>query len=99
MTWNLEVRPAAAKDILDVFEWYESEREGLGHDFVQSVEETLERIRESPEGPALIYRDIRVRTTHRFPYGVYYRLREDTIRIMAVVHLHRSSAAWKSRAD
>jgi hypothetical protein len=40
--------PEAAKDLGDAFEWYESERKGLGKRFVLMVEESILRIARYP---------------------------------------------------
>jgi plasmid stabilization system protein ParE len=99
MNLPLVFRPEVALEVDATYQWYESEREGLGAEFLDELEKVYDRISEFPEGPALIHRDIRVRATHRFPYGVYYRVAEDRIRVIAVVHLRRSARVWKSRLD
>lgn len=33
----------------------------------------------------------------RFPYGIIYRLKEDQIEIIAIMHLHRRPGYWKMR--
>ena len=32
-----------------------------------------------------------------FPYGVFYRIREDAVQVVAVLHLHRDPATWEHR--
>jgi plasmid stabilization system protein ParE len=99
MTLPLVFRQEVAPEVDAVYHRYESEREGLGEEFLDALEEAYDRIAEFPDGPALLYRDVRVRSTHRFPYGVYYRTTENQILVIAVVHLHRGARAWKSRMN
>jgi hypothetical protein len=45
----LVVRPEAQADLLAARDWYARQREGLGDEFVDVVEEVLEQIRATPE--------------------------------------------------
>lgn len=40
----LIIRPKAAQEIAEIFEWYDSERRGLGHDFLEAVQTALHQI-------------------------------------------------------
>ena len=42
------VRPAAAADIEDAYEWYESRHAGLGHEFLAALQAVQERLVEHP---------------------------------------------------
>ncbi len=42
------VRPAAAADIDEAFLWYESQRTGLGNEFLLAAEAMLDAIAEHP---------------------------------------------------
>lgn len=41
-------RPAAAADIEDAFRWYESQRDGLGEEYLASVQAALDLVAASP---------------------------------------------------
>ena len=43
------LRPAAAADVEDAWSWYEARREGLGGEFLDVVQASLEFIRVHPE--------------------------------------------------
>lgn len=99
MTLPIAFHAEARPDILAAFDWYEEKRIGLGDDFLESLESTLGRISAFPEGPAVVHREIRVRQVDRFPFGVYYRLEEERILVLAVVHFKRRASVWKSRSE
>lgn len=42
------VRPAAAADIDDAWLWYESQRPGLGNDFLLAAQAVVDSIAENP---------------------------------------------------
>ena len=43
------VRPAAAADIDDAYQWYEVQRPGLGEEFLMALNATRDRVVEQPE--------------------------------------------------
>ena len=62
------VKPAAAADIEDAYQWYESQRPGLGEDFLAALRFTRDRVLERPEAFPVLHRDTRrALIPHRFP--------------------------------
>ena len=90
------VRPAAAADIEDAYQWYESQRSGLGEEFLEALSVTRDRVREEPDAFAVLYRDTRrALIPQRFPYGLFYRVYGDTIVIVACMHAKRDPLRWQ----
>ena len=78
------VRPAAAADIEDAYQWYESQRLGLGEEFLAALRSTRDRMLEHPEAFPVLHRDTRrALIPRRFPYGLFYRVYGDTIVVVA----------------
>ena|SRR5438477_3821750 len=71
MTRRFVLRPRAENDIQSAFEWYESQRSGLGEQFLTAVRERLEAVRSFPESNSIIYRDVRRAVVSRFPYSSF----------------------------
>ncbi len=94
---HLLIRPEAEAEIEEAYHWYESQRGGLGSDFLLCVEEGLQKIRKNPEMNPVVYRNVRRLLIHRFPYGIFYTARQDTATVLAVFHGHRDPEEWKSR--
>lgn len=76
---------------------YESEREGLGIEFVTAVREDIDFICHSPESMQRIHRDVRRKVMSRFPFNIIYRILPDKIRVLAVAHQKRRPLYWLSR--
>ena len=55
----LLVRPAAAADIDEAFVWYETQRVGLGDEFLDAVRDAFVAVRDSPRLHGVIHRDVR----------------------------------------
>ncbi len=94
LVFRLEVR-----DELDRgYNWYESQDIGLGGDFIDSVEETLNRICQMPESYPIVYRDIRRALLRRFPFAVYYRIISSRVIVTAIFHGRRDPKVWQGRS-
>lgn len=93
------VRPAAAADIEEAYDWYEIQRPGLGEEFLTALRSTLNRVIAQPEAFAVIHRTIRrALIPLRFPYGLFYRLSDDTIVVVACMHAKRDPRRWAGRS-
>jgi toxin ParE1/3/4 len=94
---KLGFAPAAIDDVRQAFDFYESQRAGLGAEFAIELARAIRRAIESPEAwPSLTAR-LRRCPTKRFPYGVLYSAAGGELTVVAVMHLHRDPAEWKSR--
>ena len=97
MSFPFTIRPDAERDLAEARDWYEAHRDGLGKEFLLAVEDVFGRIRESPESYAVVYRGVRWARLRRFPYLVYYRVRDGGVEVLAVLHGSRHPRAWRSR--
>jgi plasmid stabilization system protein ParE len=96
---SLFVRPAAAADVEAAYAWYESQRAGLGDEFLDAVRAVFEVLLESPKRYRVFYREVRRANLRRFPYGVLYRVMGDDIVIVACFHASRDPLKWQDRYD
>lgn len=77
-------------------DWYHQQA-GLGAQFITNVRDALGRIAHMPDLHAVVYRDIRCANVRRFPYNIYYRIDQERIEVIAILHGHRDPLTWKSR--
>ena len=91
------VREAAISDIEDAFNWYETQRPGLGNEFRSALRTTFDHISANAELFQVVHRNTRRALLRRFPYGVFYRAFPEVIVVVAVMHGRRSPARWQSR--
>jgi toxin ParE1/3/4 len=90
-------RPAAAADLNRAYIHYEREREGLGEEFFAEVQATVQSVLEMPEAYPVIRRETHRALVHRFPYGLFYRVIDETVVIVACFHTSRDPALWERR--
>ena len=93
----LTVVPKAEAEAREAARWYDVESPGLGAAFLEVVTQTLVEIVENPRRFPLIHRDVRRALLRRFPYGIFFRLRPDRIRVIAIIHLSRDPRLWQRR--
>ncbi len=93
------LRPAAAADIEQAYEWYEQQRPGLGNEFLTAIQSTIDRVVAQPEAFAVIHRTTRrALVPQRFPYGLFYRTYGETIVVVACMHAKRDPRRWQRRS-
>lgn len=78
-------------------DWYNAHAPGLGACFIDEVDATVGRIAESPLLFPVVHRDIRRARLHRFPYGLFFRLTEPGIHVLACFHSNRDPRRWQAR--
>jgi len=97
MTPRFAFRPEARDELLEAQAWYERRATGLGAAFGRAVEAAVESLQRTPQQYPVVHRDIRRVLLRRFPYAIFYRAADDEIIVLAVLHLARDPARWRSR--
>ena len=87
----------AEDELLQSIRYYEQEKPGLGDDFLAEVQSLTLRLLDFPDSGAPVLRDVRRARVYRFPYDLVYRIRQDLLIIIAVMHQRREPGYWKNR--
>jgi plasmid stabilization system protein ParE len=87
----------ARRDLQDAVIYYESQQAHLGQRFLGELVEAIDTIVERPTSLPVVHRDIRRARLDKFPYGVFFRMVDGVIRIIAIVDLRRRSDVWQRR--
>ena len=95
MIYQFRITPKASSDIIDIINWYNLQRDGLGVEFLLSFEAAIYNIKRAPLTNKLIDKKTRKALLSRFPYNVYYDLIGDKIVIFRVLHNKRHPNTWK----
>lgn len=94
---RVQLKLSAVEDLAEAYSWYETQRVGLGDQFLNAVAQCLDGIERHPRGNAVVMKDVRRALLKRFPYSVFYRLDENEIIVRAIFHHSRHPARWKRR--
>ncbi|EAW34665.1 type II toxin-antitoxin system RelE/ParE family toxin [Lyngbya sp. PCC 8106] len=97
MDYALAFRPEVRDEINEAYSWYENQQMGLGDQFLNCIDEILNRICLMPESYPVVYRDVRRAVVRRFPYAIYYRIISSRVIVIAVFHGRRDPKSWQKR--
>lgn len=97
MSYQLRIRSAAEADIQEAYEYYEECRQGLGQDFILCLEASLDKITKKPQHYPVVHRNVHRILVKRFPFGIFFIVKDNTVIALAVMHGSRSPRRWKVR--
>jgi plasmid stabilization system protein ParE len=97
----LRFHPKVVSDLSGAIAWYEERSAGLGERFKAAVDARFKDILRTPELFPRAFDDVdfRFARTHRFPYLVLYRIRQDIVYVLGVFHSASDPAKWHERAS
>ena len=91
MTRRVRVRPEAELDLVVAAGWYEAHRRGLGAEFLNELELLVASLAENSDLYAEQLTGVRRVFARRFPYVVYYRIIDDDVVVLSIMHVRRKS--------
>ena len=84
MVYKVEIRPLATIEILEAYDWYEMQREGLGLEFLMELEIFYSTLQRNPDTYSYYQKPVRHGSLDRFPYTVVYETFDDIIVIYSM---------------
>jgi plasmid stabilization system protein ParE len=97
VTVEVRLRPEAEQDVAEAALWYEANEPGLGAQFVDQVQVTLDAIADQPAAYTVVHNSVRRALVRRFPFGVFYTADNDGVVVIAILHGSRSPRSWMQR--
>jgi plasmid stabilization system protein ParE len=90
-------RQDAETDVADAAAWYENQSAGLGAEFLDEILAACNIIAENTQMYPVLHRGTRRAVIHKFPFGIYYRVENDLVTVVGVMHASRDPNKWKKR--
>ncbi len=97
MAYRLKFASRAVREIGEAFDWYEEQSKGLGNEFELAFELQLKRLEQTPFLCTEIISGVRRTLLPRFPYAVFYTVKDDLVHVLGVIHTARSPKRWPSK--
>ena len=94
--YEIEFTELALLDFEEAYLYYEAHRPGLGADLHLCFEEGLATIRRNPYF-AIRVDDVRAYNIRRFPYQIFYRIKNEKVRVIAFFFGKRDPSVWLER--
>jgi toxin ParE1/3/4 len=83
--------PLVRADLQSAYDWYEDEIPGLGGEFREEFSRAYRKLGQRPLLYAVRFSGIRRVNLNRFPYGIFYTVKQDEVRVLAVLHGSRET--------
>ena len=98
---KVDVHPNVYAELEYSRAWYEERSENLGTEFLVEVDRAITTVSDSPAIWPFRNKNkgIQRYLVHRFPYGVIYRIRDQIVQVIAVMHLRRHPDYWQGRVQ
>lgn len=84
MVYKLEIRPLATMEILEAFDWYDLQREGLGGEFLDELEAFYTRLLRNPTSYGFYDKPVRQGRIDRFPYVVVFEIFNESVVVYSI---------------
>jgi plasmid stabilization system protein ParE len=97
VTSQLVWHPDAADELVRAVAWYDEQRSGLGAEFAAACRSALTLKQDQPTAFRRLHGDVRRVMLRRFPYAIFYRVRETELLVIAVMHERRDPRPWRDR--
>jgi len=96
---RIEILDQAAHDLVEGFRFYEEQGEGLGSYFLTNLFVDIDSLLFSAGVHTKPYKHYHRLLSRRFPFAVFYTVRENTILIRAVLDCRRNPAWIRGRLE
>jgi len=89
---KIEILSSASQDLIEGYHFYETQAEGVGSYFLDSLYSDIDSLVITAGVHEKYYKKYYRLLSKRFPFSVYYKIREDTIYIYTVLDCRRKPA-------
>ena len=93
---KIEILDEAVQGLLGGFAFYEGQEEGLGNYFLDSIFSDIESLH-LYAGVHALHFDYHRMLAKRFPFAIYYRLKDKMVRVYAILDCRRNPAWTHNR--
>ena len=84
MVYKIKIRPFAALEIIEAFDWYELQQQGLGLKFLADLEVFYSTLLVNPNTYSYYEKPVRQGLLKKFPYQVVYEVFDEDIVVYSV---------------
>lgn len=88
---TLKNHPLLGADFQSAYGWYEDECAGLGREFAAEFRIAYKKLRRGSTLYAVRFFNIRRLNLERFPYGIFYTVHANEVRVLAILHGSRET--------
>lgn len=94
---KLFLHPLAMEEMLEAKNFYNFKVNGLGNHLFEEIDRAIKLIEETPVTWPTIFKDLHRFILKKFPFAVIYRIKDDSIQVIAFMHQRRKPLYWRKR--
>jgi len=96
---RIEILDQAEQDLIEGFRFYESQQKGLGANFLTNLYADIESLRIYGGVHRQVFKTYHRLLSRRFPFAVFYQVRNNIVFIHAVLDCRRDPAWLRRRLE
>jgi toxin ParE1/3/4 len=97
MTYDLHFLPEVAEEVIGGYVWYEGKSPGLGDEFLRIFFAGAGEIKQNPLLSPKVHNEFRRRLLRRFPYAIYFVIKDDQIIVFGLFHCARDPRTIRTK--
>ena len=97
--FKIELSDEAENDFNKSYEYYAKESEKVADNFYKQVDNSLNKISKNPHAYPQAYKKVRKHVMKKFPFIIYYQIKQVVVRVIAVFHTSRNPEIWMERTE
>ncbi|MDT3740111.1 MAG: type II toxin-antitoxin system RelE/ParE family toxin [Candidatus Kapabacteria bacterium] len=94
---KIKLSPYAEIDLQVSINFYNEQKEKLGYEFANEVNDAFDRIKDNYEQFPRILKDMRKAKINRFPYNIFFIAETQIVYILGIFHTSRNPNIMKNR--
>ena len=95
--YHVIIQPEAEQDLDEAYQYLEGQRTGLGFELLADLTEIVELLEDNPFLFPTIYGEKRRAVIQRFRYNLIFKIVEEKVFILAIIHGSRDTQRWEGR--
>ena len=99
INFEIVIHPSALLDIDDIASWYFIRSPKAELQFYNKLNVAFDKLAKNPTAFSRINKNTSIRSciTEKYPYKVYFRLQDNLVEILAIIHTSRSTRYIRRR--
>jgi len=95
--YKIKILILAQQDVQEIIDYYDSINPEITDRFLRKLFLDISTIKRNPKIFAKKYKEIRMCYLQKFPFNIYFKINDNNVEIIAVLHTSRNPDIWKKR--
>lgn len=91
---RISISTFAEDDLQRIVDYYDKINPAIADRFLDEIDDCLKQIEKLPEGYQKRYKQFRIAFLKKFSFGVYYKIYDFELVVIAVLHTSQSMEKW-----